>query len=495
VPALALLELAENYPEELIVWCEQCFETGIHKVKWQEIFKNPLILASYSCSGRVFLPEAISFVDTSVFTKIRREVPFVTWIMSGDRGGLYAKTLLAFKEINIPVDHFDYFLSSLARKGIQHGLLTYSHSRLSFSSKIPETKYSNENDHLYDFVKAHYRKRWLMLLFIQQLIYQKEMPVLSLISAVFKRKTSNFKSIVVLSNNNIYSTSNKKNSNSNNNNKSVDVLIPTIGRKEYLYDVLIDLSKQTLLPQKVIIVEQNPEPDSLTQLDYLTTEEWPFAIEHTFIHKAGACHARNIALEKVTAEWVFFADDDLRIPIDFLANACDFIAASETKAFTVSCLREGEREPIKQVVQWRTFGSGCSFVKAACLQDLRFDLAFEGGFGEDADFGMQLRNKGVDVLYNPFLKLIHLKAPVGGFRHTVKHPWDDEKFPPKPSPTVMVYQLKHASQVQRCGFKTILFLKFFFRQSNKNPFTYFRSMQKRWKTSIKWANILINQNK
>lgn len=73
--------------------------------------------------------------------------------------------------------------------------------------------------------------------------------------------------------NNIHSTSDKNNN--SNNHKSVDVLIPTIGRKEYLYDVLIDLRKQTLLPQKVIIVEQNSEPDSLTQLDYLTAEEWP----------------------------------------------------------------------------------------------------------------------------------------------------------------------------------------------------------------------------
>lgn len=491
VPALALLELAENYPEELIVWCEQRFETEIHKVKWQEIFKSPLILASYSCSERVFLPEAIGFVDTSVFTKIRRKIPFATWIMSGDRGGLHAKTLLAFKEIDIPVDHFDYFLSSLAKMGMPHGLLTYSDSRLSFSSKILEIKYSNDNDHLYDFVKAHYRKRWLLLLFIQQFIYQKKMPILGFINAVFKRKTGSLKSIVAL--NNIHNSSDKNNN--SNNDKSIDVVIPTIGRKEYLHDVLIDLRKQTLLPQKVIIVEQNPDPDSLTQLDYLTTEEWPFAIEHTFIHKAGACNARNIALEKVTAEWVFFADDDILIPVDFLADSCNFIAAGKPEAFTVSCLREAERESIKQVVQWPTFGSGCSFVKNACLQNVQFDLAFEGGFGEDADFGMQLRNKGVDILYNPFLKLMHLKAPVGGFRHKVKHPWDDEKFPPKPSPTVMVYQLKHASRVQRCGFKTILFLKFFFRQSDKNPFTYFRSMQKRWESSKKWAKILIEQNR
>lgn len=492
VPALALLELAENYPEELLVWCEERFEDGISDIKWQEIFKNPLILASYSCSGRVFLPEAIGLVDSSVFAKIKREVPFATYIMSGDRGGIYAKTLLAFKEVSIPVDHFDFFLSSLAKMGMPHGLLAYSDTHLLDSIKTPKTKYSDDNALLYDFIKAHYKNRWLVFLFLQQLIYQKQAPVLSFINAIFKGKKMDFKAVLSFNNRN---SNDNSNNNNNKNNNTLDVLIPTIGRKKYLYDVLVDLSKQTLLPKKVIIVEQNPEPDSLTQLDYLTSEEWPFEIEHNYIHKTGACNARNIALEKVTSEWVFFADDDIRIPADFLASASEFISVSKPRAFTVSCLREGEREPIKQIVQWHTFGSGCSFVKATCLRDVRFDLAFEGGFGEDADFGMQLRNKGIDVLYNPFLKLIHLKAPVGGFRHKVKQAWDDEKLPPKPSPTVMVYQLKHATPLQRCGFKTVLFLKYFRRQSDKNPFTYFRSMQKRWESSNKWAKILIEQNR
>jgi GT2 family glycosyltransferase len=30
---------------------------------------------------------------------------------------------------------------------------------------------------------------------------------------------------------------------------------------------------------------------------------------------------------------------------------------------------------------------------------------------EDNDFGMQLRNQGVDVLYLPEPKILHLKAP------------------------------------------------------------------------------------
>ena len=70
----------------------------------------------------------------------------------------------------------------------------------------------------------------------------------------------------------------------------------------------------------VIIVEQNPKHNSESELDFFTTETWPFAIKHTFTHQAGACNARNIALTQITSEWVFFADDDIRIENDLLKD-------------------------------------------------------------------------------------------------------------------------------------------------------------------------------
>jgi hypothetical protein len=57
----------------------------------------------------------------------------------------------------------------------------------------------------------------------------------------------------------------------------------------------------------------------------------------------------------------------------------------------------------------------------------------------DNDFGMQLRNQGVDVLYLPEPKILHLKAPVGGFRTKPKLAWENDEIQPKPSPTVMLF--------------------------------------------------------
>ncbi len=50
------------------------------------------------------------------------------------------------------------------------------------------------------------------------------------------------------------------------------------------------------------------------------------------------------------------------------------------------------------------------------LEQIKFDIAFEHGFGEDGDFGMQIRNLGEDIGYISECNILHLKAPVGGFR-------------------------------------------------------------------------------
>ena len=76
----------------------------------------------------------------------------------------------------------------------------------------------------------------------------------------------------------------------------IDVIIPTIGRSNYVHNVLKDLAQQTHLPKRVIIIEQHPDPASTSDLDFIYSKSWPFAIKHQFIHQTGACNARNLAL-------------------------------------------------------------------------------------------------------------------------------------------------------------------------------------------------------
>ncbi|MGL5111842.1 MAG: glycosyltransferase family 2 protein, partial [Flavobacterium sp.] len=113
---------------------------------------------------------------------------------------------------------------------------------------------------------------------------------------------------------------------------------------------------------------------------------------------------------------------------------------------------------------------------------------------EDTDFGLQLRNVGVDIVYFPTPGITHLKAPMGGFRTKPDLQWKEEPIPPKPSPTIMYLKQKYDSREQILGYKTILFFKYYRLQSIKNPFRYFVTFQQQWKVSNFWANLLKEQH-
>jgi len=202
-----------------------------------------------------------------------------------------------------------------------------------------------------------------------------------------------------------------------------------------------------------------------------------------------------MALKQVESDWVFLADDDIRFGERTLEIALKEMFNYGLNATTLSCLDKGKKELEQLTLQWNTFGSGCSIISNRIAKLIVFDMAFEHGFGEDGDFGMQIRNLGEDIGYISKCKLLHLKAPVGGFRINFVHPWkDDYEIQPKPSPTIMLYNLKHQSCFQINGYKTILFLKYFKLQGNKNIVSYFFQMKKRWQKSVYWAKQLKNQS-
>jgi len=57
----------------------------------------------------------------------------------------------------------------------------------------------------------------------------------------------------------------------------------------------------------------------------------------------------------------------------------------------------------------------------------------------------------------------------------------------------MAFALKYYTPQQIKGFKTSLFLKYYNKQSVKNPLAYARSMRLRWKKSEVWAGKLIKE--
>lgn len=482
--AESLMVLAKEYPEEILVWCHQSCKEQLDVPEIDNLMHHKKMMLSYNPSDDSFLDSRIGYIDTSLFASINKDVSFSTWQMSAAVGCIHSEVLLALKKA-IPFDaDFDYFLCSLAKLSMPKGLLCYSEPRLLKKGTKPVPVKTNSHT-LFRFVKQHYKTHWVFLLLLNLFLYERKLPILPFVFSFFYKNRSetniNLDAIKVQSSKKVVDK------------MTVDVIIPTIGRKNYLYDVLKDFSRQTLLPNKIIIVEQNPEAGSVSELDYIQNEEWPFEIQHLFIHQVGACNARNLALNQTQSEWVFLADDDNRFGATLLSDIFEKIKQYGNTVVTTSYRQKGESKKYAKVIQWPTFGAGNSFVCRNLLEKVRFNPAFEFGYGEDGDFGMQLRHQGQDILYLPEPEILHLKAPVGGFRTKPTLQWQKDDIQPKPSPTIMLYQLLHATPAQTNSYKTTLFFKYYRLQKIKNLVKYYIHFQKQWERSVFWAKELRNQ--
>lgn len=471
----AFWAIASDYPDQWICWIEERQIDNFDEATFFEIFHHKLIMASCAVETS-FFNEDIGYVDQFPFVAVNRSVNYPTWLMSSDIGAIHATALLKFKRSVSIFSNFDYLLNAIAKLGQQNGLFCYHSPKLAIKRNQNITYKASEAD-LFSFTFQFYKKIRAVILFLCFIQYKKKYYLQSFIFNCFKR---NFFSIDIDFSDIAIESSKPCIDN------AVDVIIPTIGRPKHLLNVLKDLKKQTLLPHKVIVVEQNPDVGSKTDFTFIA-EDWPFEIKHIFTHQTGACNARNMALKEVTESWVFFCDDDNKFDTNLLKDTFLIIKKYGLQVLVTSYRTKNESLLYKNAKQWGTFGAGNAIVKSSTIANIQFDRSLEHGYGEDTDFGMQLRNKGVDIIYHPDVEIIHLKAPMGGFRTKIIKAWEQVKLIPKPSPTVMIYIQKNYTLEQRRGYKLILWLKFYRSQKIKNPFKYKRLMQKRWEESERWA--------
>ncbi|WP_405295878.1 glycosyltransferase family 2 protein [Algibacter sp. Ld11] len=480
--ATALIAVAKQFPETLIIWCHKAFVNSLNTDLLHYIFHHKRILASYNPSELNYLPNQIGYVDREFYLKINKTVSYPTWVTSSNIGGVNSSVINSLVNQLNPKVSFDYFLISLAKRAMVNGLFCYSEPKLlkTNTSVLIETPKASTSD-LFLFVKQHYKWVWVFFLSMCYFVYEKKIVLFPLLKSLFFKRLSqdlNLEGVVVESTKLILEK------------KAIDVIIPTIGRKEYLYDVLKDLASQTLLPKNVIIVEQNTLSGSVSELFYLKTEDWPFTIKHTFTHQPGVVNARNIALSEVQSEWVFFADDDIRFDKYLLEHSFKTINQFGISILNYLCLLPNQKQVFFRLQQTSIFGSGCSLVKREALKATVFNSAFEFGFGEDSDFGMQLRNKGYDVIFVPHIKITHLKAPIGGYRTIIKQRWADDAIQPKPSPTIQLLYQTYFTDHQLLGYKLLLGLRSYKHSAIKNPMTYIKHFNKQWQRSQFWSHQL-----
>jgi glycosyltransferase involved in cell wall biosynthesis len=467
---LAIEKIAKNHPDQSLL----IYRKGADAVSFQKavsrMLKPHIIVSSFTC-----LQEDLGYVEDSPFIAVSCSTKYPTWIKSTAIFTLHASLV---NQIAGQLSHKTsllYWINSLSKLARPLGILSY---QLPFDTQQKEKWNTNA---LYRFVKQHYKARWVFLLLLNHIWYEKRFPLYAFAKAQFyKPRTLNIDTLAL-------QTQFQENIEIE---LKYDVIIPTIGRPDCLKDVLQDLNNQTILPRKVVIIEQNEDLGSTSDLHYIKDQTWRFQITHELIHQTGACNARNLALSKTTAPWVLFFDDDNRFAADLLERIFNSLKQSQVKVLNMAYLQKGEKENMQTFKQWESFGSGCSMVHRDVFEKCTFDMALEHGYGEDVDYGMQIRQAGYDVIYAPQIQILHLKAPVGGFRNPYVFPWYSQEVQPKPSPQIMYYRKKNYTHKQLLGYKMVQLFKTYGVFGTKLPWKHYKKYQEAWNQSEKWASQL-----
>jgi len=273
----------------------------------------------------------------------------------------------------------------------------------------------------------------------------------------------------------------------------VDVIIPTLGRRELLLGVLEDLAEQTVPPRSVVVVEQTGGAAPGLPID---AERWPFPFEHLIIERLGAGNARNVAISRGDGPWVLMLDDDVRFEPDLVARLVGRALASGAEAITahletvsaraLPCPTPTGAPPTLRM--WPGFGSGGALVARASLRRAGgFDRRIDGGFGEDTELGVRLRRSGTMVALASDPTILHLKAPAGGMRAPYPHPWRHDPVRPRPSPTMVFARSTFATPAMAAGYRLHWWL-----HGLRQDRWRFRPLRRRhqWQAAQRWAGDL-----
>ena len=230
----------------------------------------------------------------------------------------------------------------------------------------------------------------------------------------------------------------------------VTVVLPTLGRPELVADVLDDLRSQTVAPEAVICVDQNPAGHGDGPYDRFG--DLPLQV----IRQAGQGQwlARNAAIERATGDYLLFLDDDSRIGPDFVEQhlrALSTYGADVSAGASLSVVGAPVPENYGFFRAADQFDSGNALVRREVLERVgAFDRRYDRMRSGDADFGTRVYLAGGLLVHNPAASRVHLKAATGGLRTFGS--WDSYRqrglFTPRPLPSVVYYSRRFFSPRQ-----------------------------------------------
>lgn len=112
---------------------------------------------------------------------------------------------------------------------------------------------------------------------------------------------------------------------------SVGVVIPTYNREHMILEALNSVGRQTLLPTKVVVVDDGSEDYTSKIIELWVTGANPeFKFEYIYKKNGGPGSSRNVGIKNISeCEWVAFLDSDDLWPPDHLERLINVVKYDE----------------------------------------------------------------------------------------------------------------------------------------------------------------------
>jgi len=197
----------------------------------------------------------------------------------------------------------------------------------------------------------------------------------------------------------------------------LSVCIATYRRNDRLAEVLGDLRQQTLLPDQVVVVDNDSAGGARPVIEALRAGGAPFRIDYAVQPERNIARTRNRTVELAEGEWLAFVDDDERAPADWLQRLME--AAQRYQAQGVlspveprlpeqapAWIRRGrfydfphQAEGAQVPLNCMRFGNVLLWGKSLRALPGPFDERYALGTGEDGDLLVRLVAKGARIVW------------------------------------------------------------------------------------------------
>jgi len=222
--------------------------------------------------------------------------------------------------------------------------------------------------------------------------------------------------------------------------------ISTKGRYDTTLPMAIQsVLTQTVLPDKLVLFDDNDEPKDLRQLQHFQylfkiMDEKGLSWEVIFGPKKGQ-HYNHQTANTMGYEWVWRLDDDTVAESNVLETLLSYTSPEIgavggsilTPPFIKGLQSTGKIEDLEeQSIQWDYISHvkevdhlHCSFLYRAGIQDYNLALS-RAAFREETLFTFGLKQRGYKILVIPNANTWHLKNQSGGVRTNTKEMFDND---------------------------------------------------------------------